>query len=183
MNRSMIFALGLAMLAPLVSYGISRVGNGTVKDERLGFSAEIPKEYLARELNGGTIRFSALRENSSLATPIVVSLASGFPGMRIEKPVVTFDLRSFDSIYTDLTKLEVPVLRERLLKNDFRRLETTHSCIEAFLAESRTDYTLITVWGQGLGTVMIGEKSATTLRGMLGVLNTTRSQKGSCQWK
>lgn len=164
MKESRVLIIALALLGlPLLSHGISRVGNGGIKSVVNGYTLSIPHEFL-------NVQFYA-DENARMYN---VNLMFA--------PLKTIDLRNFSTEYPELKNRSPDDIRNSLLNSGWRVVDNPNFCGKIFFQETATTQAYIAVWSSTKGFVLIAEKTNVSLGYLNSILKSTVLDEGACKW-
>lgn len=157
----------LAALAgwPVLSEGISRVGNGGVKSEAYGYQLKVPVDFM-------DMQFFA-NENARFS-----SVKPSFFGSSLR----SIDLRNFVTEFPNLKGLGKSELESHLLSNGWLIESGAKGCGSFYSQETETTVARIRVWGVSKGYVLVAEKTATTPSYLDSIAYSTVWDPGACQW-
>lgn len=157
--------VGLLIAAP-TAFGISRIGNGSLQSDTLGFSILPPQHYsLLQSLGPESVRL--LDPNSAFSN--------------FGRGLDMLDIRDFVVEYPEFQKKSIEELRDILISTNWSVDE--RACFTVYKKLSQSTQTTIVHWGKGLGVVLIGELSPSKNLEMQKMIESFRLTRGDCQWK
>jgi len=157
----------LAALAgwPVISQGISRVGNGGVKSEAYGYQLKVPMDFM-------DMKFFA-DENARF-----YNVKPSF----FSSSLSSIDLRNFVTEFPNLKDLGKSEIESYLLSNGWILESGAKGCGSFYSQETETTVARIRVWGVSKGYVLVAEKTATTQSYLDSIVQSTVWNPGVCQW-
>ncbi|MGZ4107702.1 MAG: hypothetical protein ACXVO1_10240 [Tumebacillaceae bacterium] len=132
MKPSSVLTIVLALLGlPILSHGISRVGNGGVMSQVNGYTLSVPMEF-------SNVQFYA-DENTRM-----FNINAMFASLK------AIDLRKFATEYPELTNKSSDDIQSSLLSSGWQVIVNHNFCGKLFFQETATTQAYIAVWGRGI---------------------------------
>jgi hypothetical protein len=167
--KAMIVA-GLLAGGPF-SWGISRVGGGTARSAKQGFTIEAPLFFSSvRILGEESARFEGMPS-------IGFGSSFGFGSPQF------IDLLEFRTEYSKFVSLPRAVIEAQLLGEGWTKVTTADPCLLALKKESDTAAYAIVTWGEGYGYVLVSGRSIQSKQAIDDMIKSTKLDVGACRWK
>lgn len=151
------------------SFGIGRIGNGKISDLSLGFSAEVPAQFVGEQLIGENhLRLLApaefLSEIQYIAHIEILAAATIDPSLRAMSRAETLQ--------------HLTSLGWRVTAN-----QSGNPCVETLEYTGGNVIAAFALWGSGKGVLLRGYTSISANEGRTRFLDTLEVDAGACAWK
>jgi hypothetical protein len=175
----LVIMSGLLLAAPF-SWGISRVGGGSVASLAQGYSLDAAPMFGAITILGP--------EMARFEGPMGLNFGGGVRGgggfsFSPFAGTPYIDLLEFRVEYPGFVKLTRVELRTELVRDGWTEIKARETCLTAFIKESQTATFAIATWGEGFGYVLVSRKSNASRIAIEGMVQSTKLEGGACRWK
>lgn len=168
----MLFRLLLCggLLWASTAFPASRVGNGTVSNDVVGFQTDAPAPYYRPQTySDGNVRFEG---------PMSLLSNGGVPSPQL---IFLFILENVDPDLKGQTDRQM--FRNHFESLGWQRFDHADPCVEAFTKPGQNAINYILSWGDGRGIVGVTFDHPMQRVDVSRMVNNLRVMEGSCAWK